>query len=171
MYQSIAIKKVEIAHPSDHYHHLAAIFDHLETPLDPAVPIQRWEKCVIPGDITLRSRMSEEVGRASRSSRYFEAQGKSDSDEPVFEEALVFYSLQQADIQYSLVVYHKLLKTHDVYERWCGRFSEDLEAMESSRLIKLVGIWKYEERVHVLRRHVGLDLLDQEYGMEEQREL
>ena len=43
LYQSIAIKKVEIAHPSDHYHHLAAIFDHLETPLDPAVPIQRWE--------------------------------------------------------------------------------------------------------------------------------
>ena len=43
LYQSIAIKKVEIAHPSDHFHHLAAIFDHLETPLDPAVPIQRWE--------------------------------------------------------------------------------------------------------------------------------
>jgi hypothetical protein len=32
LYQSIAIKKVEIAHPSDHYHHLVAIFDHLETP-------------------------------------------------------------------------------------------------------------------------------------------
>jgi hypothetical protein len=71
LYQSIRIKKVEIDQPSDHYDHLAAIFDYLGTALDTTLPIQRWGKCVIPGDITLRSRMSEEVGQASRSSRYF----------------------------------------------------------------------------------------------------
>lgn len=59
---SIAIKKVEIDHPSDHYDHLAAICDYLGIVLDTTIPIQRWGKCVIPGDITLRSRMSEEVG-------------------------------------------------------------------------------------------------------------
>ena len=45
-------------------------------------------------------------------------------------------------------------------------------AMETSSISKLVGIWKYEERVHILRKYVGLDLLDlEEYGIEEQEEL
>ena len=172
LYQSIAIKKAEINHPSNYYHHLAAIFDDFGLPLDTDVPIQRWGKCVIPGDITLRSRISEEVGQASRSSRYFEAKGENQSHVPVFGEALAFYSVQRADIQYSFVVYNKLLETQDVYERICGRFSEDPIAMETFRITKLVGIWKYEERVHILRRHVGLDLLNlEEDGMEEQEEL
>ena len=67
------------------------------------------------------------------------------------------------------MVYHKLLKTQDVYGRVCGRFSKDPVAMETFRITKLVGIWKYEERVHILRRHVGLDLLNlEEDGFEEQ---
>jgi hypothetical protein len=169
LYQSIRFKKVKVDQPSDHYDHLAAIFDYLGTALDTTLPFQRWGKCVIPADITLRSRMSKEVGQASRSSRYFKAQ---EGDEPIFGEALAFYSLQQADTEYSLVVYHKLLKTHDVYGRWCGKWSKDPIVMETYRLSKLVGIWKHKERVHVLRRHVGLDLLDLEaYGMEEQEEL
>ena len=91
---------------------------------------------------------------------------------PVFGKALAFYSVQRADIQYSFVVYNKLLETQDVYGRVCGRFSEDPIAMETFRITKLIGIWKYEERVHILRRHVGLDLLNlKEDGMEEQEEL
>ena len=44
--------------------------------------------------------------------------------------------------------------------------------METFRITNLVGIWKCEERVHILRRHVGLDLLNlEEDGMEEQEEL
>ena len=50
-----------------------------------------------------------------------------------------------------------------------GCVKVDPVAMETFRITKLVGIWKYEERVHILRRHVGLDLLDlEEYGIEEQ---
>ena len=171
LYQSIAIKKVEIDHPSNHYDCLAAIFDCLKTPLDIDIPIQRWGKCMIPGDITLKSRVSEKLGQASRSSRYFEAWEK-DAEQPTFGEALAFYSLERANRMYSFVVYHKLLRTHDVYGRWCGKWSEDIMAMETSSISKLVGIWKYEERVHILRKHVGLDLLDlEEYGIEEQEEL
>ena len=73
---------------------------------------------------------------------------------------------------YSFVVYHKLLRTHDIYGRWCGKWSENIMAMETSSISKLVGIWKYEERVHILRKYVGLDLLDlEEHGIEEQEEL
>ena len=142
LYQSIAIKRVEIDNPSDHYHHLAAICDYLKITLDTDISIQRWGKCVIPGDITLRSRMSEELGQASRSSRYFEAQ-EADSEELTFGEALAFFSLQLADREYNFVVYHKLLKTHDVHGRWCGKWSKDIMAMKTSSISKLVGIWKY----------------------------
>ena len=168
LFQSIAIKKVDIDHPSNHYDYLAAIFDCLKIPLDTDIPIQIWGKCVIPGDITLRSRVSEKLGQASRSSRYFEA-GEKDTEQPTFGEALAFYSLERANRKYSFVVYHKLLRTHNIYGRWCGKWSEDIMAMETSSISKLIGIWKYEERVHVLRKHVGLDLLDlEEHGIEEE---
>jgi hypothetical protein len=166
LHQSLPIKKVEIDHPSEYYDHLATICDYLEVTLDTDINIQRWGKCVIPGDITLRSRISEEVGLASRSSRYFEAQ----KEGLIFGEALAFYTLP--DKESSLVVYHELVEMVDVHGRWCGEWSEDFMVMETSSLSKLVGIWEYGQRVHILRKHVGLDLLDlEEYGMEEQEEL
>ena len=51
--------------------------------------MQRWGKCMIPGRITLRSRMSERVGKASRYFRYFESEVK---EELIFGEAIMFYS-------------------------------------------------------------------------------
>ena len=169
LYQSIAIKQGEIDHPSEFYKHLAAICDCLQMPFDTSIPIQRWGKCIISGDITLRSRISENAGRASRSSRYFETH-ETDSEELIFGEALAFYSVQWAESEYSLVVYHKLLKTQDIYRRCCGEWSNDPVAMKTSRLNKLIGIWNYKERVHVLRKHVGLDLLDYEEDMLEEQE-
>ena len=71
--------------PSEYYHHLAAICDHLPIEFDLNMPLQRWGKCTILGDVTLRSKISELRGQASRSSRYFEVETK---HEPVFEEAL-----------------------------------------------------------------------------------
>jgi hypothetical protein len=113
--------------------------------------------CVIPGEITLRSRISEELGQASRSSRYFEAQGEG----PIFGEALAFYFLP--DNGWSLVVYHQLVKTIDVLGRWCGEWSKDCMVLKISSLTKLVGIWKWEQglepRVHILRKHAGLDIV------------
>jgi hypothetical protein len=66
LYQSLPIKKLEIESSSEYYDHLAAICDYLEVTLDLDLVIQRWGKCVIPGEITLRSRISEEIGQASR---------------------------------------------------------------------------------------------------------
>lgn len=156
---------MEITSPSEHYDHLAAICDFFEFPLDTDMPIVRWGKCVIPGDITLRSRISEEAGLASRSSRYFESQGGG----LVFGEALAFYHLPQNDC--SVVVYHELVNMVDVMGRSCGEWSEEFMVMETFRITKLVGIWEYGPRVHILRKHVGLDLLDvEEDEIEEQEE-
>jgi hypothetical protein len=43
--------------------------------------------------------------------------------------------------------------------------------MKTNSVSKLVGIWRQEERVHILRQHAGLELLNvEEYGTEEQEE-
>jgi hypothetical protein len=165
LYQSLPIKKVDIDGPSEYYDHLAAICDYLEITLNPDICVQRWGKCVIPGDITLRSRMSEEAGWASRSSRYFEAQ----EEGSIFGEALAFYYLPEQDHRF--VVYHQLVETVDVLGRWCGVWSEDCMVLNISSITKLVGIWKYGLKVHILRKHAGLEMLDaEEYGTEEQQE-
>jgi hypothetical protein len=162
LYQSLPIKKVELDHPGDYYEHLAAIFDYLEEEFDTQVAIQRWGKCILPRDVTLRSRISEEAGLASRSSRYFEAQreGPILGEGPIFGEALAFYSLP--DNNCNLVVYHQLEKTLDILGRWCGEWSEDYEVLKTSSLTKLVGVWEWESRVHILRKHAGLEMLDVE---------
>jgi Transposase family tnp2 len=164
LYQLLSIKKADIEGPSEYYNHLAAISDYLGVTMDLDLAIRRQGKCVIPGDITLRSRISEGAGQATRSSRYFEAQGE---EGPIFGEALAFYFLPEHDL--SLVVYHQLVKTFNVLGRWCGEWSKDCTVLEISSLTKLVGIWKWESRVHILRKHAGLDMLnDEEYQMEEQ---
>jgi hypothetical protein len=165
LYQSLSIKKKELEGPSEYYNHLAAICDYLEVSLDMDLNIQRWGKCMISGDITLRSRISEEAGQASRSSRYFEAQ----EEELIFGEAIAFYFLPDHDL--SLVVYYPLVNMFDVLGRWCGEWAEDCTVLKTSSLTKLVGIWEYQSRVHVLRKHAGLEMLNaEEYGTEEQQE-
>jgi hypothetical protein len=154
LYQSLPIKKQETENPSEYYIHLAAICDHLKVIFDMDIQIQRWGKCKIPGDITLRSRISEEAGRASRSSRYFEAQ----EERPIFGEALAFYSLP--DHNCSVVVYHELVKRVNVLGRSCGEWSKDCMVLNTSSLTKLVGVWPWKSRVHILRKHAGIDMLN-----------
>ena len=163
LYQSLPVKKGELEGPSEYYDHLAAICDYLEVSLNMDICMQRWGKCMVPGGITLRSRVSEKTGQASRSSRYFEAE---EEEELIFGEAIAFYFLP--DYDYNLVVYNGLVNTFDVLGRWCGEWSEDCMVLKTSSITKLVGIWEYRSRVHVLRRHAGLDMLNvEEYGVGE----
>jgi hypothetical protein len=168
LFHSLPIQKVELEGPSEYYNHLAAIWDYLEVTADMEIKIQRRGKCKIPGDITLKSRISEQAGQASRSSRYFEAE----EEGLIFGEALAFYCLP--DYGFNLVVYHPLEEMVDVLGRWCGEWSEDRMVLETSCLTKLVGVWTWESKVHILRKHVGLDMLDvesfEEYGAEEEEE-
>ncbi|KAH8999573.1 hypothetical protein EDB92DRAFT_1756576, partial [Lactarius akahatsu] len=102
----------------------------------------------------------------SRSSRHFEAQGE---EGPIFGEALAFYFLQ--DYGYSLVVYHELEGMRNVLGRWCGEWSEECMVLKTSSIITLVGIWAWGSKVHILRKHPGLDMLSSsEHGIEEQDE-
>ena len=100
--------------------------------------------------------MSEERGRASRSSRYFEAY----EEELIFGEAIAFYSLP--DYNQSVVVFNQLEEIVDVLGRWCGKWSEDCTVLNTSSITKLVGIWAWRTRVHILRKHEEMDLLQAE---------
>jgi hypothetical protein len=166
LFQSLPIKKHELEGPSEYYNHLAAICDYLEVPLDMDLCTQRWGKCMIPRGITLRSRMSEEAGQASRSSRYFEAE---EEEELIFGEAIAFYFLP--GYKCNLMIYNELVNTCNVLGRWSGEWSGECMVLKTSSLTKLVGIWGYKSRVHVLRRHGGLDMLNaEEHGIEEEIE-
>jgi hypothetical protein len=168
LYQSLAIRKAERDSPSEYGHHLATICDHLDIEFDMELELQRYGKCKIPGDITLRSRISEQGGQASRSSRYFEASNLP-GGKPIFGEALAFYFVPEHNC--SLVVYHQLGNMKEVLGRWYGKWSADLNVLETPDLRKLVGIWKFKSRVHILRQHAGLDMLNaEEEEIEEEEE-
>jgi hypothetical protein len=111
--------------------------------------LQRYGKCKIPVDITLRSRISEQEGQASRSSRYFEASNLPGKKKPIIGEALAFYFVPEHNC--SLVVYHQLGNMKEVLGRWYGKWLTDLNVLETPDLRKLVGIWKFKSRVHILR--------------------
>ena len=166
LYQPIKNNNKEMEGPSEYWEHLAAICDDLQIDLDLSLKIQRWGKCVLPGDTTLKSRISEKAGQVSRSSKYFEAikQG-----ELLFGEALAFYSLP--DYNHSVVIYHPLEQMNIIFKRWCGQWSNSIVVLETSKITKLVGIVEGKQYVHILRKHVGLSLLKAEdYGLENEIE-
>jgi hypothetical protein len=156
LYQALNIKKAEKRGGTEFYAHLKVICDYLDTPFNWNIKVQRWGKCTING-VTLRSRISELRGQASRSSRYFEANRGMRAKRPTFGEALAFYSVPENDM--FLVVYHAVVDKFGVVGRWGGKWSKEIRVVETSRLIGLIGIWEYKSRVHILRRHPGLDML------------
>jgi hypothetical protein len=145
----------------------------------------QWGKCPLSNNITLTSWLFELSKKStSHTSRYFEAhpkQGLQQRDQPIgntevevemvkpiFGEALAFYTIQSANTELSLVVYHPLIEHHKLFGRWYGKWSSSLFVLETSAIVSLVGIWTYNVHVHILQRHPGLAFLaPEEYGIRE----
>ena len=135
----------------------------------------RWGKCPLANNVTLTSQLFELSKRhTSRTSRYFEAhlEGLQPKDQslgetelevemskPIFGEALAFYT---AGTDLSLVAYHPLIERRKLFGRWYGIWSSQVLVLETSAIVGLIGIWTYNNHVHVLRKHPGLTLLTQE---------
>jgi hypothetical protein len=107
LYQPLHIKKAEKRGGTEFYTHLKLICKYLDTQFTQDIEVKRWGKCAIREGVTLRSRMSELKGQASRSSRYFEANRGIGAKRPTFGEALAFYSVPEYDL--FLVVYHAVV--------------------------------------------------------------
>ena len=144
---------------------------------DLTVQLKRWGKCPLSNNITLTSQLFEISKKVkSRTSRYFEAQpmqGLQPIDQPVgvtelevertkpiFGEAIAFYTVDGTDI--SVVVYHPLIEHQKLFGRWYGKWSPALYVLETSAIVSLIGIWTYNDHVHILRKHPGLTLLTPE---------
>jgi hypothetical protein len=95
---------------------------------------------------------------------FYQAQ-KSGTLVPIFGEALAFYEVISTN-QW-LVVYHPLCNVQKVLNRWRGTWSHDIEVLEVSEIQGLIGIWGFNSRIWVIRKHPGLSLLSQEeYGIQ-----
>ena len=167
--------------------HIKAIQDYIGVEADPSFQVVRWGKCPLSKNVTLKSQLSELSKKTSRSSRYFEAhsghklqerdQPVDDTEvevemtKPIFGEALAFYTTQSAKAELSLVVYHPLIECCKLFGRWYGKWSPALHVLEISTIVSLVGIWTYNDHVHILRKHPGLNLLRlDELGISEETE-
>ena len=76
---------------------------------------------------------------------------------PIFGEALAFYTVAETNL--SLVVYHPLIERHKLHGRWYGQWSSSVYVLETSAIVSLVGIWVFNNHVHILRKHPELNLL------------
>ena len=66
---------------------------------------------------------------------------------PIFGEALAFYT---AGTDLSLVAYHPLIEHCKLFGRWYGTWSSQVLVLETSAIVGLIGIWTYNNHVHVL---------------------
>ena len=112
----------------------------------------------------LRSQLSETRGKVpQRSARYFEAE--TSDGKPVFGEALAFFELLET--KQLVAVYHPVSNCQQVLKTWRGIWSGKIEVLPASAIHSLVGIWFYESRVYILRKHPGLNLLSEEESEKE----
>jgi hypothetical protein len=156
----IKILKMEQNGSQDFHNHVYAICHWLHRDFDSQLEMHRWGKIRLPGGNVLRSRLSETRGKPpSRSARYFEAQGSSNSG-PVFGEALAFFEVKET--KQLLVVYHPLGNCNQVLKKWRGVWLDTMEVLLASKIQSIVGIWSYQSRVYILRKHPALSLLTEE---------
>ena len=60
-----------------------------------------------------------------------------------------------------LVVYHPIIKCEQRLKKWRGVWSDKMEVLSASAIYSLVGIWSYNSRVYIFRKHLGLDLISE----------
>ncbi|KZP09685.1 hypothetical protein FIBSPDRAFT_914023 [Athelia psychrophila] len=126
----------------------------------------QWGKVSFRNKSTLNSRLSEMRSEvAGRSTRFFELHNIHDNSIPSFGEALAFYTVASVpDTEEELlVVYHPVTEVQQVLRRWQGRWSDTICTARVSSIQSIVGIWVGQQtnRVHILRKHPGVDLLNE----------
>ena len=136
---------------------------------DPELEIRQWGKIRLSEKNLLRSQLNETRGKApSWSARYFEGERRGDG-RPTFGEALAFIEVQKT--KQLLVVYSPVINCQQVLKKWRGVWSDKIEVLPASTIHSIVGIWPYESRVYILRKHPGLSLLSEEECGKEQEEV
>ena len=83
----------------------------------------------------------------------------------MFGEALAFFEVLET--KWLLVIYYPVNNCQQVLKKWRGVWSDKMEVLSTASIHSLVGIWSYESKVYILRKHPGLAFLsDEEVGKE-----
>ncbi|KAI0062598.1 hypothetical protein BV25DRAFT_1870331 [Artomyces pyxidatus] len=153
------IPKREYTSNSEFSNHLRLICQWLGKNVNEDIELRRWGKYSYSQKYTLRSRLSEQdKDKVSRSARYFEAAIECDKGIQIeFGEAIAFYELVKE--KKVVVVYHPLDNRQKILSQWRGTWSSDIKVLPASAIQTVVGIWSHKNRVYVLRKHPGLDML------------
>jgi hypothetical protein len=174
LFKEIPISQKQRREDDDLKAHLQAIESYLKLEVGSDLKLQQWGKCPLSNAVTLTSQLFEVSKKTtSCTSRYFEAhlgqvlQPRNQSidetevevakTEPIFGEALAFYTVAEKNL--SLVVYHPLIEHQKLFGRWYGKWSPMVYVLDISKIVSLIGIWTYNDHVHILQKHPGLNLL------------
>lgn len=113
----------------------------------------------------LRSKLGEgQRTPPSRSAHYFEAHVPGTTT-PIFGEALAFFEVVER--HELLVIYHPFIALQPVLRCWRGSMSNEIHVLPASALHCMIGIWIYNTKVWILRKHPGLALLTAEERVDE----
>jgi hypothetical protein len=160
VFGKIKIKKQERKEGQALYDQLLAIFESCRQlgEFDPMIPINRWGKCNLNNGTVLNSVLSEDNGEKLKRSRcHFEA-CINGTERPIFGKALAFFELDMPnrEINY-IVVFQKLVKMEKTLNIWRGEWSQQLDVLNVSCIMDIIGVWCCDNRVYPLRKHPGLD--------------
>lgn len=135
--------------------HISAICASLNIPSDLTIPLSRWAKLHLPNGRRLSSLCL--ANQPARVSYHFQAQGS--PSHPIFGRAIGFF---QVDGKPLLVLFNCLVNIRQNLNRWAGTWSKDISVLPATDVIDLVGVfnWK-DQRVHILQKHAGLEMLGQ----------
>ncbi len=145
---------------SSFYDHIQAISEALTISLDSSSGIKQWGKFRLSNGPVLNSKKFEcRLGtNPPRSKRYFEAH--SSQKGIFFGEALAFYSA--TPLSEPIIIYHELNHVVHSLGTLKGDWSTELHVAPISQIQAIVGIWKCEDGVYILRKHPGLEWLSAE---------
>ena len=127
---------------------------------------ERWGKLRLSNGRVLQSQLSYIRGQSSRQYKWFEAlQTLQDSRHNiVFGEVLAFYKLTQHENPLKIAVFHPLSDIKKSLNVIYGKWATQILAIKVDDIVDIIGIWAAPkcERVYVLRKHPGLELLTSE---------
>ena len=156
------------------------------------IPYERWGKLKLKNGKVLQSELSISKSKSSRISPWFEVcklrikykfkvkystlQTHDNLNQPIshitFGKALAFYELKVDEKQIFLVVYNALSDVTRPLGQIRGQWQTSISVLEIEFVQDIVGIWvspKKAERVYVLRKHPGLEMLtSNECGIEDE---
>jgi hypothetical protein len=155
--QKIRLSKQGRHQDEELHQQLEAICAWLKREFTSDLDVQRYGKFCLPGGTVLRSRLSENQGKPpERSAHYFQAEKGGSS----FGEALAFLEIIECSQQ--VVVYQPLEQVGKMLSAIKGKWLNGIQVMPVLALHSIIGVFCFGERVYVLPKHAGLNLLGEE---------